>query len=118
MLIVLGPLLLLAFVSVPRCWANRQVVLMTRLAGSATVAAFVTALACVLQMALGGRVEHVFAAAGIFKFGIYFDVLSATMLLLISFLGAIVTRYALNYLKGDDEQGHFLKWLCVTVGAV
>lgn len=114
----LGPLLLLAFVWVPRGWANRHPARMARLAGGATLLALGLAVLCALRLTLDGRVEHVFAGRGGFRVGIYFDVLSAVLLLLVSFLGAVVTRYAFNYLKGDAEQGHFLKWLCVTIGAV
>ena len=51
-------------------------------------------------------------------FGIRFDALSATILLLVSFLGAIIIRFSQNYLAGDATQGHFFKWLCFTLGAV
>jgi NAD(P)H-quinone oxidoreductase subunit 5 len=50
--------------------------------------------------------------------GIRFDALSATILLLVCFLGAIIIRFSKNYLAGDKNQGHFFKWLCVTLGAV
>lgn len=115
---ILGPALLLAFVFVPRAWANRNIESMVRAASAATIFALVMALASALYLAAMGPTRHVFASFGKVQIGVYFDVLSAIIFLLVSFLGAVVTRYALNYLKGDAEQGHFLKWLCVTVGAV
>ena len=33
-------------------------------------------------------------------------------------MGAIILRYSKNYLAGDGNQGHFFKWMCVTLGAV
>jgi NAD(P)H-quinone oxidoreductase subunit 5 len=51
-------------------------------------------------------------------FGIRFDALSATILLLVCFLGAVILRFSQNYLAGDAKQGHFFKWLSVTLGAV
>ncbi len=48
----------------------------------------------------------------------YLDALSITMLLLVSFLLAIVTRYSIHYLAGDPSQGRFAKWLGVTGGSV
>lgn len=48
----------------------------------------------------------------------HLDALSSVMLLLVAFLGAVVTRYARTYLEGDPRQGHFAKWLAVTIGAV
>ncbi|HAV12407.1 MAG TPA: hypothetical protein DCX06_02760 [Opitutae bacterium] len=50
--------------------------------------------------------------------GIRFDALSATILLLVCFLGAIILRFSQNYLAGDKRQGYFFKWLCITLGAV
>lgn len=50
--------------------------------------------------------------------GVRFDALSATILLLVSFLGAIIARYSKNYLSGDEKQGYFFKWLCITLGSV
>ena len=117
-LIFLGPIFLLAFAVLPRGWANRHIVQVSKLAMGATLVALVAALASTLLLALNGRSEYSQPLWGALEIGVYFDMLSAIMLLMVSFLGAIVMRYALNYLRGDDEQGQFLKWLCVTIGAV
>lgn len=50
--------------------------------------------------------------------GIRFDALSATILLLVCFLGAVILRFSQNYLAGDERQGYFFKWMCVTLGSV
>ena len=50
--------------------------------------------------------------------GVYFDSLSAVMLLLISFIGLIIGRYSVRYLDGEANQGRFLRWMSVTLGAV
>ena len=50
--------------------------------------------------------------------GIRLDALSAIILLLVCFMGAIILRFSKNYLAGDEKQGHFFKWMCVTLGAV
>jgi NAD(P)H-quinone oxidoreductase subunit 5 len=46
------------------------------------------------------------------------DAVSATMLLLVSFIGWIVVRFALTYLDGEAGQGRFLGWLSATLAAV
>ena len=46
------------------------------------------------------------------------DALSVTMLLLVSFVGWIVVRYARTYLDGEARQGYFLGWLCFALAAV
>jgi NAD(P)H-quinone oxidoreductase subunit 5 len=118
LLVVSGPMLLLAFLLVPKGWANHHEKQISRLAASVTVLAFTAALLCALHQAFIGRIQNVFVEWNHFQIGIYCDVLSAVMLVLVAFLGMIVTRYACRYLQGDAEQGYFLKWLCVTIGAV
>jgi len=59
-----------------------------------------------------------FLIFGPVRLGIYVDALSLIMLLLVSFLGAVIARYAVNYLEGDSRQGNFTKWLSATIGAV
>ena len=51
-------------------------------------------------------------------FGVRLDALSLSLLLLISFLGAVIMKFAKNYLAGDERQGHFSKWMVCTLGAV
>ncbi|WP_289298342.1 NADH-quinone oxidoreductase subunit L, partial [uncultured Reyranella sp.] len=46
------------------------------------------------------------------------DALSATMLLLVTFVGWIVVRFAGTYLDGEARQGPFTGWLCLTLAAV
>lgn len=46
------------------------------------------------------------------------DAVSVTMLLLVTFIGWIVLRYASTYLDGEDRQGAFTGWLCLTLAAV
>jgi NAD(P)H-quinone oxidoreductase subunit 5 len=46
------------------------------------------------------------------------DAVSATMLLLVTFVGWIVTRYARTYLDGELRQGPFTGWLCLTLASV
>ena len=48
----------------------------------------------------------------------YLDELSATMLALVSFVGAVVLRYSRNYLDGDPRHGPFLRTLALTLAAV
>lgn len=46
------------------------------------------------------------------------DAISATMLLLVAFVGWIVVRYSRTYLDGEARQGAFTGWLCATVAVV
>ncbi|TGD97331.1 NADH-quinone oxidoreductase subunit L [Methylobacterium nonmethylotrophicum] len=46
------------------------------------------------------------------------DAVSVTMLLLVAFIGWVVVRYAARYLDGEERQGAFTGWLCLTLAAV
>ncbi len=46
------------------------------------------------------------------------DAVSAPMLLLVSFIGWIVVRFAAAYLEGEARQGAFMAWLCATLASV
>ena len=46
------------------------------------------------------------------------DAVSAVMLLLVTFVGWIVVRFAGTYMDGEDRQGAFTGWLCATLAAV
>ena len=46
------------------------------------------------------------------------DAVSATMLLLVSFIGWVVVRYAGTYLDGEARQGPFTGWLALTLASV
>lgn len=46
------------------------------------------------------------------------DAVSATMLLLVAYVGWIVVRYARTYLDGEARQGYLIGWLCAALAAV
>ena len=46
------------------------------------------------------------------------DAVSAVMLVLVTFVGWIVLRYAATYMDGELRQGAFTGWLCATLAAV
>jgi NAD(P)H-quinone oxidoreductase subunit 5 len=116
--IVAGPLLLLAAILVPAGVANRHHRRFAALSSWVALGVFGLALGASLGHLGAGPSAFPVAGAGLWRLDFYFDALSAVMLLLVSFLGAVVTRYSRNYLAGDPRQGEFTKWLCVTIGSV
>ncbi len=46
------------------------------------------------------------------------DVVSASMLVLVAFVGWVVVRYAVSYLDGEARQGAFLGWMAATLASV
>ncbi|MEO1688088.1 MAG: proton-conducting transporter membrane subunit, partial [Pseudomonadota bacterium] len=57
--------------------------------------------------------------AGVAGIGLSFrlDALSGVMMLVISFVGAIVVQFSRNYLDGEARQGEFFGGLCATLAA-
>lgn len=87
----------------------------------AEVAAFGALLVAIASLALlilqGAGGSGLIGWSGI-GLSVRLDAVSATMLLLVAFVGWIVMRYARTYLDGEDRQGAFTAWLCVTLAAV
>lgn len=50
--------------------------------------------------------------------GTYFDSLTATMLLLVTFIGVVIVRFSERYLDGDANQPRFMRLICLTLGSV
>ena len=76
------------------------------------IAPISAALAFGIALALTILPHH--TDAGLFRF----DTLSTVMVLLVSFLGAIVLRFAARYLAGDPALPRFLSWMSLTLSSV
>lgn len=84
----------------------------------ATLLALAVSLGVALAVALYGvQATATLGAAGV-GVSLYLDAVSAIMLVLVSFVGAVVIRYSRNYLDGDPNHGRFLRQLCLTIAAV
>ena len=115
------PVLLLAAGLTPSAWADRHLPFMRGLASVTTLVAFICALAAAVMLAGAGAVDVRYAAvpgAPVLNFGVYFDSLAATMLLLITCIGIFIVRFSMRYLDGDRHQGQFLRWILFTLGSV
>ncbi|WP_417418901.1 proton-conducting transporter membrane subunit [Hoeflea sp.] len=87
-------------------------------AGLAGFASLVASLAGLAALIVNGP-QTLAAGSGLLGvISIRFDVLSVTMLLLVSFIGSVVIRFSRTYLDGDDRQGRFTGWLCLTLTSV
>ncbi|RYD33800.1 MAG: NADH dehydrogenase FAD-containing subunit, partial [Verrucomicrobiaceae bacterium] len=116
--VVAGPLWLIAFLLIPDQLANRDGRRFADLAASSAIGVLLLAMLAMAGRLNGGPLAVEVTGAGPVGIDVYFDTLSAIMMLLVSFLGAVVLRYSVNYLAGDPRQGRFIKWLCVTTGSV
>ncbi len=92
------------------------------LLSSSTALAF--ALVCVADALVHARafapapqIDALFRL-GVFALSFRFDPVSVLMLLLVTFLGWIITRYSRAYMSGDPEEARYIGNLMWTLGAV
>jgi NAD(P)H-quinone oxidoreductase subunit 5 len=117
-LLAIGPLMLAAVGLVPAARADRMPAAMIRLALAAARGSLAASVIAAVALALKGPMATgVIGLRGV-GLSLYYDALTAVMLGLVSFVGAIVLAYSRNYLDGDPGQGRFTKWLCLTLAAV
>ncbi|MGN6152334.1 MAG: NADH-quinone oxidoreductase subunit L [Lysobacteraceae bacterium] len=118
--LALAPLALTAAGMLPAGWANRHPFLVARVATAAGIAALVLIVCATgLQLASAGTVLRT-GTLGVDGVGFAFqlDALSATVGLLVAFVGTVVLHYSRNYLAGDPDHGRFLRWLSLTLACV
>ncbi len=119
-----APLVLLLAGLVPSRWANRRPRRMARVSESVAWLAFAVAVVLTALHAIDPARSWVGFSVplpgdvGDFSLATYVNALTVVMLLLVSFIGAIVTRYSRNYLDGDANHGRFHKWLNLTLAAI
>lgn len=58
------------------------------------------------------------AAGGLELLHLRFDIVSASLVALVGFVGSIVLAYSSEYLEGEARQGRFLAWLSLAMGSV
>nr|WP_211106045.1 proton-conducting transporter membrane subunit [Nitrospirillum iridis] len=87
-------------------------------AEAATLTALGFALVSAAGLILSGGGVRPLIGPGDFGPSVRLDAVSATMLLLVTFIGWVVVRYAGTYLDGEARQGPFTGWLCMTLAAV
>ncbi|WP_370343343.1 proton-conducting transporter transmembrane domain-containing protein [Pararhodobacter marinus] len=87
----------------------------------AEIAAFAACLGAAASAALlvvhGPGTSALIGAFGI-GLSVRLDAVSAVMLVLVSFIGWIVLRYARTYMDGEERQGAFTGWMAATLAAV
>ena len=82
------------------------------------LASFLTSIVLAATFAISGPMDWKASSHPWFPLGLRVDILTVVMLLLVSFLGAVVTRYARNYLAGDPGRARFSRWLGLTISSV
>jgi NAD(P)H-quinone oxidoreductase subunit 5 len=100
---------------------GRSPVLAGRLATGAATLSALLAVACAGLLLSGGPLTARWAPHGAdaaLAFALRLDAVSAAMLVLVSFLGAVVLRFSRRYLAGDPAQARFFSWMSLTLASV
>ncbi|MCK0150805.1 oxidoreductase [Marivita sp. S6314] len=84
-------------------------------AGLGAIAVSLLALVSLIQTGSATSPMIGFAEMG---FAARIDAVSVTMLMLVSFIGWVVMRYAVTYTDGEHTQARFLGWLSLALAAV
>jgi NAD(P)H-quinone oxidoreductase subunit 5 len=113
-----GPLALITFGLLPASLLNQNGHRSARTGAHLALGAFGSALGAAVSLYFHGTADLQLPLTRAFNWGVYFDNLSAVLLVLVAFLLAVVARYSVNYLAGEAAQGRFTKWLCLTGGSV
>jgi NAD(P)H-quinone oxidoreductase subunit 5 len=113
-----APLLLFAAALFGYLRLGRRPRFVPSVAESAAFGALLIAIASVgLLVARGAGSSMLLGDAGT-GLSVRLDAVSATMFLLVAFIGWIVVRYARTYLDGEQRQGYFIACLCTALAAV
>ncbi len=103
---LIGPAALLAVAVLSLLTPGRRPIATLRLVQAGALVALLGAIASVIALvSLGGT-------------AVSLDAVSATLLLLVSFIGWIVLRFAASYLDGENRQGAFMGWMAATLASV
>lgn len=114
----LAPLaLIVASVLAFRGAAMRPGAVLRIIEGTTLVALAAAVLSAFVLMTEGSSTSGLIGLSGM-GISARLDAVSAVMLLLVSFVGWVVVRYAATYMDGEPQQGPFTGWLCGTLAAV
>ena len=115
---LLAPIILLGAAFAPRWLHGLSAQKGAMLAeGAALAAVAVAGLSAFLLATSGSGDSFLFGLSGI-GFSVRLDIISVVMLLLVTFIGWVVVRYARTYLDGEVGQTRFSVWLLATLAAV
>ena len=89
-----------------------------RLTEGAALLALISAVTAAVVVVSQGPGTALLLGSENFGIATRLDAVSATMLVLVAFVGWVVVRYSASYLDGEARQGAFLGWLSATLAAV
>ncbi len=115
---VIGPAVLLLAMTIAFLNSDFRPMLTSRITEIAALIALVAAAGSAILLVFEGARTGQLLGVGPIGLSTRLDTVSATMLVLVSFVGWIVVRYSATYLDGEKRQGAFLGWMAATLAAV
>lgn len=115
---LIAPLALVVSTFVSFALPGRRSRLAAGLAEIAALLALASAFGSLGILILSGSGESPFIGMPGIGLSVRLDAVSASMLLLVAFVGWIVVRYTRTYLDGEARASVFTGWLCATLAAV
>ena len=115
---ILAPAVLLAAAAFGVLSQGRYPRFLAMLSELAALAAFAVAVASAIRLGLHGNLTSRLLGIGGVGLSVRLDCVSVAMLLLVSFIGWVVMRYAATYLDREPRHGAFTLWLCLTLASV
>ncbi|MFN0116549.1 MAG: proton-conducting transporter membrane subunit [Paracoccaceae bacterium] len=89
-----------------------------RAAETSALASIAVSIAAIIGLAQFGPATVNLATIAGLGLSFRLDVVSVTMLALVSFIGWVVLRFSLTYLDGEARQGAFTGWMSLTLASV
>ena len=124
-LIACVPLSVLAMGLFGSLLSPRQARMIAGLSSATSGAVFICAALAALLYAVGGKAltitpfsHQLPGNSGEVALSIYVNSVTVMMLSLVSFVGFVVSRFASNYLQGEQNQGRFYTWLNLTLASI
>jgi NAD(P)H-quinone oxidoreductase subunit 5 len=124
-LIAAVPSLLLAVGLFGSVLAGKQARIIASLSSATSGLVFLFAALASLLYAIGGKALTITPFSyplpgntGEAALSLYINSVTVMMLSLVSFVGFVVSRYASNYLQGEQNQGRFYTWLNLTLATI
>ncbi|WP_294537826.1 NADH-quinone oxidoreductase subunit L [uncultured Rhodoblastus sp.] len=115
---LLAPVPLLLSAAISFITAGRRPGIVPKVAEAAALLALLAALGSLAGPILYGPGDSPVIGLQSIGRSARLDAVSATMQLLVTFIGWVVVRYAATYLNGEARQGPFTGWLCLTLASV
>ncbi len=115
---LLAPAVLILAAAFAAMRPGRRPAFVPQLAEAAAVIALAAALGSAVLVFLHGATTIALLGAPGSGLALRLDVVSATMLVLVAFVGWVVLRYSASYVDGEGRQGAFLGWMAATLAAV